>query len=187
MNRKKFKDYYTKRTKPSSDGSGTRTVYEYTGAYYVLGAKHGTLKTQKIKIAAFAACAFALYAGAGFFNAEGLRVFYILLPFVAVFLPGALLLISAARLLLTRKSKLTVFDVSEMHTRTRRCAAAAAILCSAACAGEIAMLLLKRRETAGSADWFVLLLCCPAALLFFLTWRTARAVSCIPSDGMPAP
>lgn len=187
MTRQKFKDYYEKRTKLDADGSRTRTVYEYTGEYYVLCAGRGTLKKQKIKLAAFAGAAFALYAGAGFFNAQGLRAFYTLIPFVAAFLPGALLLAGAVRLLLTKKSKLTIFDVSEMHTRTHRSALAAAVLCAAAGAGETVFLLLGRQAPAGSADLYVLALCVSAAVLFFIAWKTVRAVSCSSAAEPPSP
>ncbi|HOU11270.1 MAG TPA: hypothetical protein PL044_02420 [Clostridiales bacterium] len=187
MTRKKFKEYYQKKTLPGADGPAGRVVYEYTGEYYLLGTARGSLKKQKILLAVSAAGAFTLYACAGFINAQGLRVFYILLPFVAAFLPGALLLIGAMRLLLTRKSKLTIFDVSEMHTRTRRSAAAAAVLCAAACAGEIALLVLKRRDMAGRADLYVLALCFSAAILFFFAWKTARTFSCRLIPGTPAP
>jgi len=158
LGRGKYNDCYVK---------NERGEYEYRGEYYVFDATRTALLRLKIAYAALSFAMMAIFVLIGLTDTPGGRVFYVLLPYVAIFLPLSIIIIDAAQLFflppeMTRKQYDTV--VRQM----RRSSIAQAALSSLAILGEVIFIIaggVFRDEL-----WFLGGLVIIAALAGLLLW-----------------
>jgi c-di-AMP phosphodiesterase-like protein len=88
--KKYYKDYSTD-AKETNNGKVTDEV-KYTGDYYKYQLSNSEYKRMRTTILLVLVAFIILYVGLGFLNNSGSRCFYVLLPYICMFLPLVYLL-----------------------------------------------------------------------------------------------
>lgn len=114
--------------------------YVYTGDHMVLAGGTKALKTFLVKSGAAVLAIALLFLGMGFVQASGTRVVYVVLPYIAAFLPIAFS-VSDIFKLAPSKGKQTIHAHETSFRQLGRCALAIAVLALATAAAEGAYLL----------------------------------------------
>jgi hypothetical protein len=83
---KKYYKDYKPITKVSPEGQPKQEM-EYTGKYYNCQLTEDQLKRKKMQYIIFVFCITVIETGIGFLNNPGSRMFYVVLPYVGLFLP----------------------------------------------------------------------------------------------------
>jgi hypothetical protein len=140
----------------------------YLGDYYSVSFKRGSLKSYRILSFTLLAIIIVFHLGSGFINSNGMRQFYILLPYVLAFLP---LYYMAAGIIALPKATRT-YRRDEMvlsFERIRSASRVLAIIFAGEVIGALIFLIFGARSTAIQRELaFLLLSIIPAATCAYL-------------------
>jgi len=153
----------------------TGTAYEYIGPLYAVDLPGPRLLRLRILCAAFPVAGFALFLAMGFLNADGVRRFYIMLPYVGLLFPLGLLIGDAYKFW-TAPPRMTRREYARSIVQMRHCAGAVMLLSLMVMLGEALFLLVWGGST-GALDAVFMT---GAAGLFALFYRFSRIQRQIP-------
>ena len=158
----------------SLDGSGE---YVYTGKYYVFTADDAVLRRAKRAALMLSILSAAALLVTGLFNFEGSRIFYVIIPYVFMFLPAYLTLSSAMRLM-GISDKLTDKQANILVFRLKHASFSLVLLSCISLFGEICFMLWGACADA-SGEIAFLAGCAIVSMLNYVLFYISRRYLCI--------
>lgn len=175
---KKYRDQFEVQTEKTKNGIKQKVVY--TGRYYVTDLPIDKMRRYQVSFKRLSAIIALLFIGMGFLNNDGSRVFYVVFPYVILFLP-VLYMIFASITFSRKGEKLTIPDYEKSFVRLKTTGIGILVLSVASAVGDLVYVLSGHGNTMGLEILFIIG-ALTIAFCAFLVVQVHKHIQFVPSE-----